>query len=220
MAIQKQDLDRLINECEVQLPGATRAGIKGVLFNVIDEFFTDSNSWVESIPLTIGQNAQDYIITPSKGGQIKRLSQVLDANGTVYPGVITDLNPPSATFHLTWPQNTSVAVTAMVVKSIILPNQHDQVPDAPSWLIPQYERFIEAGVVGRMQMHKAKSYGDSTNGPTNVKRFRDGIAMARTQALRQYLYGGQAWRYPRDFRTNSQRGGVSTPFPTPSNWGV
>jgi hypothetical protein len=220
MAIQKQDLDRLMNECEVQLPGATRAGIRGVMFNVMDEFLTDSNSWVESIPVSIGPNTQDYVITPAQGGQIKRLSQVVDTNGVVYPGIITDLNPPSATFHLTWPQNQPVSTTAMVVKSIILPNQHGDVPDAPVWLIPQYERVIEAGVVGRMQMHKAKSYSDAANGPINVKRLRDGIAMARTQALRQYLYGGQAWRFPRNFRTNSQRGGVSTPFPTPSTWGV
>jgi hypothetical protein len=193
------------------------------MFNVIDEFLTDSNSWVEGIPFTLvpdAQNLTTYSLTPANGGQVKRLSQVVDKNGVVYPGIISDLNPPSATFQLTWPQNQTVAVTAMVVKSIILPNQHDQVPDAPSWLIPQYERFIEAGVVGRMQMHKAKSYSDATNGPINVKRLRDGIAMARTQALRAYLYGGQAWRFPRNFRTNSQRGGVSTPFPTPSTWGV
>jgi hypothetical protein len=220
MAIQKQDLDRLMNECEVQLPGATRAGIRGVMFNVIDEFLTDSNTWMEMIPVSIGPSTQQYTVTPAQGGQIKRLSQIIDMNGVVYPSIIIDLQPPAATLWLTWPQNQPVAANAQVFKSIILPNQHDQVPDAPIWLIPQYERFIEAGIVGRMQMHKAKSYSDAGNGPINVRRLRDGIAMARTQALRAYLYGGQAWRFPRNFRTNSQRGGVSTPFPTPSTWGV
>jgi hypothetical protein len=220
MSIQKQDLDRLINECEVQLPGATRAGIKGVLFNVIDEFLSDSNSWPEWIPLTIVANTQQYQITPAQGGQIKRLGQLVDQNCVIYPATITGLEPPSATIWLVWPQNMTVNVNAVVYKSIVLPNQHDQVPDAPSWLIPQYERVIEAGVVGRMQMHKAKSYSDPTNGPINVKRLRDGIAMARAQAARGYLYGGQAWRFPRNFRTNSQRGGVSTPFPSPSSWGL
>ena len=114
----------------------------------------------------------------------------------------------------------SVAVNAIVYKSIILPNQHGDVPDAPAWLLPQYSRWIEAGIVGRMQMHKAKSYSDAANGPMNVKRFHDGIAMARTQALRGYLYGGQAWRFQTQFRTNSQQGGVSTPFPTPTSWGL
>jgi hypothetical protein len=220
MAIQKQDLDRLTNECEVQLPGATRAGIRGVMFNVIDEFLTDSNSWCEWIPLTIVANTQQYTITPAQGGQIKRLGQLMDQNCVLYPATITTLIPPAVQIWLFWPQNITVNVSAVVYKSIVLPNQHGEVPDAPSWLIPQYERVIEAGIVGRMQMHKAKSYSDSSNGPINVKRLRDGIAMARAQAQRGYLYGGQAWRYPRQFRTNSQRGGVSTPFPQPTSFGV
>jgi hypothetical protein len=220
MAIQKQYLDRLMNECEVQLPGATRAGIRGVMFNVIDEFLTDSNAWTEWIPLTIVANTQGYQLTPAQGGQIKRLGQLIDSNCVVYPATITNLQPPAVTIWLVWPQNMTVNVQAIVYKSIVLPNQHHEVPDAPSWLIPQYERVIEAGVVGRMQMHKSKSYSDAANGPINVKRLRDGIAMARTQAARGYLYGGQAWRFPRLFRTNSQRGGVSTPFPSSSGWGV
>jgi hypothetical protein len=220
MAIQKQDLDRLMNECEVQLPGATRAGIRGVLFNVIDEFMTDSNSWNEWIPLVLAANTQNYLVTPAQGGQIKRLGQVIDQNCVIYPAVITSLQPPAANLFFVWPQNITINVNVIVYKSVVLPNQHGDIPDAPNWLLPQYERVIEAGVVGRMQMHKAKSYSDSTNGPINVRRFRDGIAMARTAALRGYIYGGQAWRFPRQFRTNSQRGGVSTPFPQPTSWGV
>jgi hypothetical protein len=220
MAIQKQDLDRLMNECEVQLPGATRAGIRGVMFNVMDEFLSDSNSWPEWIPFTITANQQNYTITPAQGGQIKRLGQIFDKNCVVYPATVIDLQPPSVSVWLVWPQNMSVSVNAVTYKSIVLPNQHGDVPDAPSWLLPQYERVIEAGIVGRMQMHKSKSYSDSANGPINVKRLRDGIAMARAQAARGYLYGGQAWRFPRNFRTDSQRGGVSTPFPTPTSWGL
>jgi len=220
MAIQKQDLDRLMNECEVQLPGATRAGIRGVMFNVIDEFLSDSNSWPEWIPFTITQNTQNYTLTPAKGGQIKRLGDIVDSNRVFYPAVVADLLPPSINICLVWPQNNTVSVSALVFKSVVLPNQHGDIPDAPSWLLPQYERVIEAGIVGRMQMHKAKSYSDGMNGPINVKRLRDGIAMARVQTARGYLKGGQAWCFPRNFRTNSQVGGVSTPFPTPSSWGV
>jgi hypothetical protein len=190
------------------------------LYNVIDEFLTDSNTWVEWIPLTIIPNTQNYQITPAKGGQIKRLGPLIDQNCVVYPATITDLQPPAANIFLVWPQNITINVNAIVYKSIVLPNQQGDIPDAPQWLLPQYERVIEAGVVGRMQMHKTKSYSDATQGPINVKRLRDGIAMARAAALRGYLYGGQAWRFPRNFRTNSQRGGVSTPFPQPTSFGV
>ena len=187
MAIQKQDLDRLMNECEVQLPGATRAGIRGVMFNVMDEFLSDSNSWPEWIPFTIVASQQNYTLTPAKGGQIKRIGQVIDANCVIYPASVVDLLPPSVNIWLVWPQNMTINVNAIVYKSINLPNQHGDIPDAPAWLLPQYERVIEAGIVGRMQMHKSKSYSDTTNGPINVKRLRDGIDMARAQAARGYL---------------------------------
>src|SRR6516164_5695171 len=137
MAIQKQDFDRMINECEVQLPGATRAGIKGTLFNVLDEFLSDSNSWLEWIPFVIVSDTQNYTITPAQGGQIKRLGQVIDKNCVRYPATVVGLQPPAADLWLVWPTNVTVNVQAIVYKSIVLPNQHDQVPDAPSWLLPQ-----------------------------------------------------------------------------------
>jgi hypothetical protein len=68
-------------------------------------------------------------------------------------------------------------------------------------------------------MQKGKSYTDFNNAPFHLKKFRDGMAMAKTATIRSGIFGGQSWGYPRLFRTNSQRGGVSTPFPTPSGQG-
>jgi len=220
MTIQKQDLDRLMHECQSQLRGATNARIRGVMFNVIDEFLSDSNSWVEWVPFSIAANVQNYTLPPAKSGQIKRLGPVIDSNCVVYPATITDLQPPSVNIWLVWPQNQSISVNAITYKSIVLPNQHGDIPDAPVWLLPQYSRAIEDGIVGRIMMETGSTYSNPQAGAVKVKSFRDKIAMARAQAARGYLYGGQAWRFPRSFATNSQRGGVSTAFPQPTSWGI
>lgn len=220
MTISRDDLGRLMNQIRVSLPGATDVAIKGMLFNVIDEFMKNSNTWNEWIPFSIFNGVQDYLITPQHQGMIVRLGQVLDNNCVIYPSMVTEIEPPSARIHVVWPQNMTISVRAIVYKSIVLPTTSEEIPVAPRWLLPMYERAIETGVIGRMQMQSNKPYTNPTLATINVKSFLNMVAEARTAALRGNLYGGQAWRFPSNFRTNSQIGGVSTPFPQPTSWGI
>ena len=240
MAIQQRDFDRLMNQVRTMLPGSSDSGIKGVMFDVINEFFDVSNAWTEWLAITIQVNNQAYAVYPQQGGMITRLVSVFDSNQVPLPAsiILNGIQPlgeatvsitpssviplPGAILLLTFPQNTSMTATALVVKNVILPNSADEVPDAPQWLFPLYARYIQEGIVGTMQLQKGKPYYD--NSPTgavfHLKKFRDGMAMAKVATMRSNLFGGQSWRYPAGWRTNSQRGGVSTPFPTPSGQGL
>ena len=218
MTISRDDLGRILNNCRTQLPGSSDAAIQAMLFNVIDEFFTDSNTWNEWIPFTIGANNQTYTLNPAQQGMIRRLGQIIDQNCVLYPATLIGFTPPSAQIYLVWPQNMNINVNAIVYKTIVLPTTHDDIPIAPSWLLPLYERAIEAGVVGNMMLQIDKPYSDKAEGARQRKTFLNEIASARVAASRGNLLGGQAWRFPRMFRTNSQRGGVSTPFPQPTSW--
>src|SRR5271170_4090573 len=117
MTISRDDLGRILNACRVQLPGSTDAAIQAQLFNVIDEFFTNSNSWNEWVPFAIGANNQSYTIIPAQQGMIKRLGTVIDTNCVNYPATITAFTPPSVTIWLMWPQNMNIAATAIVYKT-------------------------------------------------------------------------------------------------------
>lgn len=241
MAIQERDLERVMNQARVQLPGASDAGLKGVLFDVIDEFFDVSNSWTEWVNLTLTTGNQVYQIYPKFGGMFNRLVTAIDTNNVVQPALLTFgetplggpftgggaptpsttyAPPPGVVLTFVNPVNSTMTVQVLLTKKSILPNNKDDVPDAPSWLFPKYARYLLSGVVGTMMMQKSKSYSDNSLGPYNLKRFRDGMDMAKTETMRSNLLGGQAWRYPNTWRSNSQRGGVSTPFPTPSGQGV
>jgi hypothetical protein len=230
MAIQIRDFERLMNQARIQLPGSSDAGVKGVMFDIIDEFFDVSNSWTEWLSLAILPGAQIYAVYPQHGGMINRLVTALDSNQVVLPAGITfgdspasvghiHVDPPGVVLSLTFPQNTSYSASVLVTKKTILPTSGDDIPNAPSWLFPLYARYILEGTVGTLMMQKGKSYTDFNNAPFHLKKFRDGMAMAKTATMRSGIFGGQSWGFPRLFRTNSQRGGVSTPFPTPSGQG-
>ena len=235
MAIQERDFHRLMNQIRVQVPGQTDAGVKGVLFDVIDEFFDVSNAWTEWLNFVLAGGTQTYQLYPQHGGMINRLVTVLDVNRVVQPASITFgeipnsgaagtaytyVAPPGVILTFMNPVNTTMTVNALVSKKIILPNNKDDIPDAPSWLLPLYARYLLEGTVGTLMMQRGKPYSDPERAAYHLKRFRDGMDMAKVATMRSNLLGGQAWRFPRDFRATSQRGGVSTPFPTPSGQGV
>jgi len=227
MAINDRDLERMFALADIELVGASRAGLKTMLYEVMDEFISDSNCWSEQIPLTLSSNIQTYTLTPSQGGAILRLVAVIDQNCVGYPSFLQigsgppgapSVNPPGALLQLVWPQNTTIPVTVIVIKKLTLPTQKHDVPDAPQWLLPIYERQILDGLLGRMMLQPNKSYSSKDGAQYHLKRFRDGIAVAKTAVMRSNLFGGQSWRFPRNFRTQSQRGSVSTPFPQPTAW--
>ena len=220
MAIQERDFERLMNQARVKLPGASEEGLKGELFDVINEFFDVSNAWFEWMQIPIVANQQLYTVNPQKGGMIIRLVCIFDPNKVALPAHMAEICPPGANIWLTWPQNISMTGNGMFIKNIILPNSRDNIPDAPGWLLPMYERYILNGLLGTMMAHPSKGYSNPQGSVMHLKKFRDGMAMVKTAVARSNLVGGQSWRFPSQFRSNSQRGGVSTPFPTPTSWGV
>ena len=161
MAIQERDFERLMNQARVKLPGSSEEGLKGELFDVISEFFDVSNSWFEwmQIPIVAGQ--QEYTVNPQKGGMIIRLVCIFDTNMIVLPAHMAEIHPPGADIWLTWPQNIAQTGNAMFIKNVILPNSRENIPDAPSWLLPMYERYILDGLLGRMMAQPSKAYSES-----------------------------------------------------------
>ena len=208
----------MLNLARTELVGASDAGIKAQLYDVCREFFKDSNSWYEHIKLSVIANERHYRITPADGGMILRLAAVFDNNKIALAAILPHLDPPSAELELVYPQNISFTARVVVTKQIVEPTTDDMLPDAPRWLLPVYHETILDGVLGKMMGQSTKSYSNDTLSTYHLRRFRDGIMQARVASERANLYGGKAWRYPNSYRTTSQRGGVSTPFPRPTGW--
>lgn len=205
MAIAKQDFDRFMNQARIKLPGASDAGIKAELFDVMTEFFRDSSCWTEAISVPIIANTTTYSLTPAQDGQIISLAGVVDQNNIPQPAIMSDFGQ----FTLKYTPNSNQTFVATVCKNVTLPTTRDAIPVAPDWLFQQYHVTILDGLLGKMMAQPEKSYTSAAASQYHTRRFLDGTAMARVSAMRRHTFGTQAWSFPQGFRSRGQRGGVS-----------
>lgn len=202
---------QFLTQAQIKLTGASERGIKAELYDVLKEFFMDSNAWTEDIPFQATADEDEYELPPLEEGQVVRLVGTWDDKGIVVPsfmrtfGTVKLLHAPSSTPSATW--------FSRVAKTVTLPTVKDGLPVAPDWTFRVYSVHVLDGLLGKMMAVKGTSYHDSTMSGYHLRRFRTGIQMARTAAARANLVGAQEWAYPR-FAKGSQRGGVSTAWPT------
>lgn len=201
-----QDVRQLINQCFVELTGASEAGVKAKMFEVMTEFFNDSSCWHEGIAFNAVPNVTEYHLQPTEG-QIIRLSGVSDINGTFYPALMQGMD--LSHLCLRNAPNTAQQLFARVVKNVSLPT-HKGLPIAPDWVLTKWHLGIKHGIIGQLMNEQNKSYSDKKGALYNLAQFRRYINEARAQSLRANTEGATAWRFPQSFRANSQQGGVPT----------
>lgn len=223
--LSSRDVEHFLNLARNQLTGSSDHGIKMALYEVIREFLGESYSWVEHISLLVTAGTQSYLLTPRNGGQIISLLGVWDGLrvgvrarmpdfGTLIvdrPINVSSVSPTSDATATLSAQNPWLVVVA---KNIDLPKTRDELPIAPEFVLKVYGPVITAGVYARMMLEPGKSYSDKAMAALHMREFRDGIGVARANALHANLMNGQAWRFPQGFRVTGQRGGVSTAWPT------
>lgn len=210
MALDPEEFKRFVAETRIKLTGSSETGIKAELFPTLKEFFKDSNSWLERFTINVVPGTQAYSITPAEGGTVLRLVGVFDPNLIPQQAFMPDFGTVSFVQPYSQPQQ----MTVIASKQVVLPTTRDGTPDAPDWTFRIYDDTILSGVLGRMMAQENKPWSDENKAAYHLRRFRDGIAMARVAALRQNTYGAQAWRFPKTYASHGQRGGISTGFPT------
>lgn len=200
----ENDLNQLLNNVAVKLPGASQAMIKSELYDVLREFFLDSSCWLQDIDVLVVPDTVDYDLVPD-GGQIIRLAGVVDENGIPQPAIMPEVG--RIKFRNAYTDNHTFVAT--VVKSVAQPVGESGIPAFPDFVLTVWGYYILDGILGKMMNQIAKSYSNPKQAIYHLARFRDGISMARTAALRRNSFGTQAWGYPQSFKTRGQKGGVS-----------
>lgn len=199
----KADITQLMNQLRVELVGVSDAQLKARMFDTMAEFFNDSSAWTEVLSLPVITTARSYAIAPTDG-RILRLSGVADANGAF----ISALMPDVGTVVLKYAPNVAQTYYVKVVKTVTLPTTKDGYPIAPDWTLAQWHNAIKEGMLGNMMNEKNKSYSDPKGALYHLTKFRKGITDARVSTQRANTEGAQAWRFPQQFRANTQQGGV------------
>lgn len=200
------DVQFLLAQAKVQLPGASEAEIKAALFDTLREFFIDSSSWTETVQVFIVPETTQYNVTVEDGSTIVRLIGVADPNGIPQAAVM----PEIGLIQFALPYSNAATFTAVLAKTVALPRATNGLPPSiPEGVLPIWHSAILDGVLGNLFMQSAKPYYHVQNAKYHLARFRDGISRARVAALRRNAFGTQAWRFPTNFATSTQRGGVS-----------
>ena len=201
----KQDWEPLLNLALVKLPGASTAGLKAELYNVLHEFFNFTSWWQEGISVNILANERNYDLVPTPPGQIIRLVSVVDPIFISWAGMM----PHVGTLTLRDLPSNPFMATVTVTKQVTPAKGRSGIPEIHQDVIELWGPVILDGLLGQMMNQPAKSYTSPAGSKYHLARFQSGMGAARTARLRSNTYGTNAWRFPRQFRTAGQRGGVS-----------
>lgn len=85
------------------------------------------------------------------------------------------------------------------------PTDCEGIPHMPGWAVDKYNEILLEGLLSRMMMHPAKPYANQQMAAFHGRNFNQGIGVAHNEVLRGANAGGQAWAYPQQFRTRTQR---------------
>lgn len=192
----RPSLTRIMNDAKTRLPGALEDAVKRELFNVVREFFQDSNSWQQDIPFSVAANTTTYPIEPDGPGQINRLICVKNADGRT----VGASYPSMCHVRLFCAPSKVETYTATVALTVIDPvTASAGMPQCPDWVFDKYGAGILDGVLGHMMSQPAKPYSSAQLALLHLRRFRSVVSMARIEAMHENLYRGASWQFPQSF---------------------
>lgn len=197
------EISRFMSNARVRLPGAADSAIQLELFAALKEFFINTNSWREEIQFQVEPSLQEYHDNPeaytfsisAANGAVVRLIGTQNEDGRWVeaimpsPGIIVLGKLPIA----------AEIYTSLVTLTVSDPVTPDGYPYFPEWALSVYPNEILDGVLGRMMGQIAKPYTNPPVAVVHMRKFRQGMAMARVATKRQNIYAGQPWRFPKGF---------------------
>lgn len=208
MSLRTYDVNRLMNNARISLPGALDGAIQLELFNVLNDFFQDTNIWQESLTFGISSaNAFGTTIEISpNAGTINRLLYVIDSNKIIkrmsmpQPGhlQVIELTNNSET----WTARVAITVSDPVPSTGTMA----YLPICPGWILEKYSNGVLSGVLARMLLQPSKPYTNTKLAAVHGSLYRKTVSNARTEARHQNIFDGQRWSFPRSFATGHQRG--------------
>lgn len=197
------DMNRLMDNARIKLPGALDGVLQMEMVNVLNEFLNGSNLWTEDIPFGVTPTTETYLENPSawtytiipSRGSINRLMALVTSDGLAVPA---GMEVPGDIVLGRQP-NEADTYTALV--SLVLGDQmtKEGYPDFPQWILSKYYPDILDGLLGAMMGQLAKPYSNPQLAQFHLRRFRSAISAAKVEAQHKNVYRGQSWRFPQNF---------------------
>jgi hypothetical protein len=189
------DVNRLLDNLRIQLPGAIDDVLRLEIFNALKDFFQDTNIWYEDIDFDVVANEQTYdLIATGSSAIVRLLGVVNDAERSV----VAFMDTPGE-LQLRDNPTTPATYTARVALTINDPLDREGNPVFPMWILNKYQNDIINGVLSRMMAQPAKPYSNAQLAFFYARKFSSAIGFARQEANRRNVYRGQRWQFPQGF---------------------
>lgn len=189
------EINRLMRNLRVDVPGALDDVIKLKLFTAVSQFMDISGVVYEEDTITTVLNQLEYDVIPTGPYQITRLLSLADESGNEI-GATMDV--PGTIKLLTEPQGGIVYTYTIGLKPVD-PEDNDGYVQCPDWVIQKYSDTIAHGVKGMLFSLPAKPYSNERLAIYHMRAFNAGIGSARVDMARRNRYRSNQWAFPRNF---------------------
>ena len=195
------EFERFMDGVRTRAAGALDAVIQNELYDVLNEFFQDTNCWREDIPFTATSDTTSYPVAPTGAAAIHRLMWVMDTQDYPVPAFMEELG----TVDLVTAPATDTDYVATVALTVNDPIRRDGFPFFPMWVLNKFNSDIRAGVLARLMSQPAKPYTNEQLAIFHARQFVTAKSQARVEARTKNTYRGQAWAFPRGFAVRRKR---------------
>lgn len=96
-----------------------------------------------------------------------------------------------------WNPGSNDTWIATLSMSVADPVDADGLPSGmPDWIIEKYFDYISCGVIGKLMLQANKPYSNPKLAEYHMRKFHEGVGLARTENRHMFNYSGQRWVFP------------------------
>ena len=185
MSASVAEWTRLMNQARVKLTGVSDAALKGELFDVMQEFYDASSSWLESLTINVIPNVVTYDLVPTNGQAIRiiGIAQIDPLNPLTPPHMQGGTMPNFGQVVLSAVPGAIATYQVLCALNVSLPVDKNGFPITSDWALSIYSTGILDGLLGRMMLQPNKSYSNTAAAMYHLKKFAAVITQARVATL-------------------------------------
>src|SRR5450759_231665 len=140
MSASVAEWTRLMNQARVKLTGVSDAALKGELFDVMQEFYDASSSWIEALTINVIPNVVAYDLVPTNGQAIRLLGIAqIDPTSPLTPAAPRGgIMPNFGQVILNAIPGQAATYQAIVALNVSLPVDKNGFPITSDWALSIY----------------------------------------------------------------------------------
>jgi hypothetical protein len=115
-------------------------------------------------------------------------------------GALLNAGTKCPILRIFWNPGSDDVWIALLSLSIADPVDGTGLPSGmPDWIIEKYFDYIANGVSGKLMLSPNKPYSSPKLAEYNMRKFHEGVGLARTENRHLFTYSNQRWVFPQNF---------------------